>query len=263
VTPWGKPTKGRPRTRHNKSTDKLLSAAATRNNGDNTWRRSTWKGPFVDGYLLKKAEKSRGTGRNEIIKIWSRRSTILPQFVGLTFGVYNGHKFLPVLVTREHGRATSSASFSPTRQFHGHSTADKSAIEERMSKPHKGRPPRRERGAGRRETIRTSARKLNLVAQLIRGKDANKALAELMFSKRRIAVTVRKVLQAAIANAENNHQLDVDKLYVAEAHVGRSIHMRRFHARGRGRSAGIVKPFSHLTVIVRERASAATAEKSA
>jgi large subunit ribosomal protein L22 len=101
--------------------------------------------------------------------------------------------------------------------------------------------------------IRISPRKLNLVAQLIRGKDASKALADLTFSKRRIAGTVKKVLQAAIANAENNHQLDVDRLYVAEAHVGKSLHMRRFHARGRGRSASIVKPFSHLTVIVRER----------
>jgi large subunit ribosomal protein L22 len=102
-------------------------------------------------------------------------------------------------------------------------------------------------------TIRVSPRKLNLVAELIRGKDANKALAELTFSKRRIAGAVKKVLQAAIANAENNHQLDVDRLFVAEAHVGKSIMMRRFHARGRGKSAGIVKPFSHLTVVVRER----------
>jgi large subunit ribosomal protein L22 len=102
-------------------------------------------------------------------------------------------------------------------------------------------------------TIRVSPRKLNLVAELIRGKDAAKALAELTFSKRRIAGAVKKVLQAAIANAENNHQLDVDRLFVAEAHVGKSIQMRRFHARGRGRSAGIVKPFSHLTVVVRER----------
>ena len=80
--------------------------------------RSVWKGPFVDGYLLKKAEKSRGSGRNEIIKIWSRRSTILPQFVGLTFGVYNGHKFLPVLVT-ENMVGHKFGEFSPTRTFHG------------------------------------------------------------------------------------------------------------------------------------------------
>jgi large subunit ribosomal protein L22 len=108
--------------------------------------------------------------------------------------------------------------------------------------------------------IRISPRKLNLVAGLIRGKDASKALADLSFSKRRIAGTVRKVLQAAIANAENNHQLDVDRLFVAEAHVGKSLQMRRFHARGRGRSASIVKSFSHLTVIVRERDEKKSAE---
>ena len=108
--------------------------------------------------------------------------------------------------------------------------------------------------------IRISPRKLNLVAGLIRGKDASKALADLTFSKRRIAGTVKKVLQAAIANAENNHQLDVDRLFVAEAHVGKSLQMRRFHARGRGRSASIVKSFSHLTVIVRERDEKKSAE---
>jgi large subunit ribosomal protein L22 len=108
--------------------------------------------------------------------------------------------------------------------------------------------------------IRISPRKLNLVAGLIRGKDASKALADLSFSKRRIAGTVKKVLQAAIANAENNHQLDVDRLFVAEAHVGKSLQMRRFHARGRGRSASIVKSFSHLTVIVRERDEKKSAE---
>lgn len=87
--------------------------------------RSTWKGPFVDGYLLKKAEKARASGRNEIIKIWSRRSTILPQFVGLTFGVYNGRKFLPVLVT-ENMVGHKFGEFAPTRTFFGHS-ADKKA----------------------------------------------------------------------------------------------------------------------------------------
>ena len=82
--------------------------------------RSTWKGPFVDGYLLKKAEKGRGGGRNEIIKTWSRRSTIFPQFVGLTFGVYHGHKFIPVLVT-EHMIGHKLGEFAPTRMFRGHS----------------------------------------------------------------------------------------------------------------------------------------------
>ena len=86
--------------------------------------RSVSKGPFVDGFLLKKAEASRGTGRNEVIKIWSRRSTILPQFVGLTFGVYNGQKFLPVLVT-ENMVGHKFGEFSPTRVFHGHSSDKK------------------------------------------------------------------------------------------------------------------------------------------
>jgi len=85
--------------------------------------RSIWKGPFVDGYLLKKAETARDSGRKEVIKTWSRRSTILPQFVGLTFGVYNGHKFLPVLVT-EDMVGHHLGEFSPTRTYFGHS-ADK------------------------------------------------------------------------------------------------------------------------------------------
>ena len=87
--------------------------------------RSVWKGPFVDGYLLKKAEISRGSGRNDIIRTWSRRSTVMPQFVGLTFGVYNGRKFLPVLVT-ENMVGHKFGEFAPTRTFYGH-TADKKA----------------------------------------------------------------------------------------------------------------------------------------
>ena len=102
--------------------------------------------------------------------------------------------------------------------------------------------------------LRTSPRKLNLVAKAIRGKTASSALAELTFSRRRIAQDVKKVLQAAIANAENNHQLDVDRLFVKEATVGRAFVMKRFHTRGRGRSARVEKMFAHLTVIVRESA---------
>ena len=90
--------------------------------------RSVWKGPFVDEYLLRKAEKARATGRNDVIKIWSRRSTILPQFVGLTFGVYNGQKFIPVMVS-ENMVGHRFGEFSPTRQFHGHA-ADRKAKRE-------------------------------------------------------------------------------------------------------------------------------------
>ena len=100
--------------------------------------------------------------------------------------------------------------------------------------------------------LRTSPRKLNLVARTIRGKPAAAALAELTFSHRRIARDVKKVLEAAIANAENNHQLDVDRLYVKEATGGRAFVLKRFHTRGRGRSARVEKYFAHLTVVVRE-----------
>jgi large subunit ribosomal protein L22 len=100
--------------------------------------------------------------------------------------------------------------------------------------------------------VRTSPRKLNLVAQLIRGKKVSVALADLQFSRKRIAGEVRKTLQSAIANAENNHQLDVDNLIVAEAHVGKALVMKRFRPRARGRVGRIMKPFSNLTVVVRE-----------
>jgi large subunit ribosomal protein L22 len=101
--------------------------------------------------------------------------------------------------------------------------------------------------------IRTSAQKLNVVAQMIRGKTASAALASLTFCERRVAHEVKRVLQAAIANAENNHQLDVDRLVVSQATVGRALVMKRFHTRGRGRSSRIEKPFSNLTVIVSEQ----------
>ncbi len=105
--------------------------------------------------------------------------------------------------------------------------------------------------------LRISPQKLNLVAQLIRGKKVAKALADLQFSRKRIAKDVQKCLESAIANAENNHDLDVDDLIVAEAHVGKALVIKRFTPRGRGRSARIFKPFSHLTIVVRQVEAAA------
>jgi large subunit ribosomal protein L22 len=100
--------------------------------------------------------------------------------------------------------------------------------------------------------LRVSPQKLNLVAQLIRGKKVAVALADLEFSRKRIARDVRKCLESAIANAENNHDLDVDELVVAEAHVGKALVMKRFSPRARGRAGRIEKPFSNLTIVVRE-----------
>lgn len=100
--------------------------------------------------------------------------------------------------------------------------------------------------------FRTSPQKLNLVAQTIRGKNAGRALIDLEFSKRRVAQDVRKLLQSAIANAENNHGLDVDRLIVSEAHVGKTLKMKRFRARARGRAARIEKKLSNMTIVVKE-----------
>ena len=125
-----------------------------------------------------------------------------------------------------------------------------------MSKPKHPRTLAETEAQAITRNIRISPRKLNLVAGLIRNKPASQAVATLTFSKRRIAQQVKKTLESAIANAENNHQLDVDQLVVTQAEVGKSIVMRRFHARGRGRSARIEKFFSHLKIVVAERASA-------
>ena len=100
--------------------------------------------------------------------------------------------------------------------------------------------------------LRVSPQKLNLLAQLIRGKKVAAALADLQFSQKRIATEVKKCLESAIANAENNHDLDVDELVVAEAYVGKALVLKRFHPRGRGRMGKILKPFSNLTIVVRQ-----------
>ncbi len=217
--------------------------------------RSIWKGPFIDGYLLKKADAARGTGRSDVIKIWSRRSTILPQFVGLTFGVHNGHKHVPVAVTEEM-IGHKFGEFSPTRTFHGH-TADKKAkrVLIVMSKPATPRVLGDNEAKAVVRMLRVSPQKLNLLAQLIRGKKVSAALADLEFSRKRSSTEVRKALESAIANAENNHDLDVDDLVVGEAFVGRAMVMKRFSPRARGRAGRIEKPFSNLTIIVREVAA--------
>ena len=123
-----------------------------------------------------------------------------------------------------------------------------------MSKPKHPRSLADHQAEAVLRNVRISPQKLNLVAGLIRNQPASQAVATLTFSKRRIAVQVRKTLQSAIANAENNHQLDVDRLVVSRAEVGKSIVMRRFMARGRGRASRIEKWFSHLRIVVSEQA---------
>jgi large subunit ribosomal protein L22 len=122
-----------------------------------------------------------------------------------------------------------------------------------MSKPARPRKLAETEASAFARAMHVSARKLDLVAGSIRGLEASAALNELAFSRRRIARDVKRVLEAAIANAENNHQLDVDRLVVAEASVGRAFALKRFHARGRGRSARVEKHYANLRVVVRER----------
>jgi large subunit ribosomal protein L22 len=121
-----------------------------------------------------------------------------------------------------------------------------------MGKPKRERALKDNEARARTSVIRISPQKLNLVAGLIRGKKVATALADLTFSRKRIAGDVKKTLESAVANAENNHQLDVDSLVVAEAHVGKSLVLKRWTPRGRGRVGSIRKRFSHLTIVVRE-----------
>ena len=125
-----------------------------------------------------------------------------------------------------------------------------------MSKPSNKRREADNEAKAVLRTVRVSPRKLDLVAATIRGKKAASAVNELTFSKKRIAQDVKKALNSAIANAENNHQLDVDRLVVAEAYVGGSFKLKRFHARAKGRGVRVEKKWSNLTVVVRERAEA-------
>jgi large subunit ribosomal protein L22 len=121
-----------------------------------------------------------------------------------------------------------------------------------MSKPKNERALKDNEAKAVARMLRVSPQKLNLLAQLIRGKKVDRALADLECSRKRSATAVKKALESAIANAENNHSLDVDDLVVAEAHVGKALVMKRFHARARGRAGRVEKPFSNLTIVVRE-----------
>lgn len=131
-----------------------------------------------------------------------------------------------------------------------------------MSKSKSERRLPDDKAMARAKAIRTGTRKLNMVAASIRGMDVGAAMTQLSFEKRRVADEVKDVLQAAIANAENNHSLDVDRLFVSEAWSGRSFVMKRFRARARGRSASIQKPYSNLTIVLQERKEEAVKPKA-
>ena len=189
--------------------------------------RSVWKGPFVDAHVLKKAEKARESGRNEVIKIWSRRSTILPQFVGLTFGVYNGKKHIPVNVSEDMiGQKFGEYCADPhLLRACGRQESEAEVSHEQGKEPSP-------RGGERGDGGQPDAEDQPAEAEPRRRDDPQQAgrrrrSRDLTFSKKRVSDDVKKTLQSAIANAENNHGLDVDELVVAEAFVGKNMVLKR------------------------------------
>ena len=212
--------------------------------------RSIKKGPFVDGHLLKKVEsRARGNDKKPI-KTWSRRSTITPEFVGLTIAVHNGKQHIPVYVS-ENMVGHKLGEFALTRTFKGHS-ADKRRGRSRS--PHRQPARRAPSGSaatpekGRMmETTATSARRAavgpegRLVADKIRGLPVDRALNILAFSPKKGARIIKKVLESAIANAEHNDGADIDELKVKTIYVDKARDLRRFTARAKGRGNVIGK----------------------
>ena len=199
--------------------------------------RSLKKGPFVDHHLIKKVETA-GSSKKPI-KTWSRRSTILPEMIGFTIAVHNGKQHVPVLVN-ETWWATSSAnsqSPGPSRVMVATRRASKESMMEAKAIL---------------RTARISPQKARLVADQVRGLSAERAVNLLRFSDKKAAGMIRKVVESAIANAENNQGADIDLLKVKTIMVDEGPTLKRFMARAKGRGTRILKRTSHITVIVGE-----------
>ncbi len=211
VTPWGQPTRGF-KTRNNKRTNKWIVTRKAEEEIGRDMGRSLAKGPFVDDHLMKKVAAMNDKNEKKVVRTWSRRSTILPEFIGHTLAVHNGKKFIPVYVT-ENMVGHKLGEFSPTRVFKGHA-AKAAAGEDGEAGLRRSiwKPERKP------DIIRTSPQKARLVIDLIRGQKAGDAINILRTINKRIAPSIEKVLRSAIANAENrSNDVDVDKLMVTEA----------------------------------------------
>ena len=206
--------------------------------------RSLKKGPFCDDHLMKKVEELNKAGKKQVIKTWSRRSTIFPQFVEHTFAVYNGKEHLPVYVT-EDMVGHKLGEFVPTRKYGGHGDNDKKA------KRYGGNVIMEVKSTAK--TLRIPPRKARIVIDLIRGKDAAEAAAILKFTPNVAAEAVGKVLKSAVANAVNNHDMDEEKLYVKACYANEGVTLKRFMPRAKGSASAIHKRTSHITVVVDER----------
>ena len=205
--------------------------------------RSLKKGPFVDGHLMKKVDSAVANSDRRVLKTWSRRSTILPEMVGLTFAVHNGKKFVPVFVT-ENMVGHKLGEFSPTRTFHGHA-ADKKAKAAQTS----GRDMESKAIA---KFQRVSPRKTRLVARNVQGLGVEEAMNLLRFTPNKPAGVLYGVVKSALANASQLGGVDVDAMVVKEIVVNEGPSWKRFMPRAQGRATKIRKRTSHITVILAE-----------
>ena len=191
--------------------------------------RSVKKGPYVAESLMKKITALNEANDKKVVKTWSRSSVIFPEFVGHTIAVHDGRKHVPVYIT-EDMVGHKLGEFAPTRTFKGHAGSKAVA-----------------------KYVRIAPRKVRVVMDLIRGKNVAEAFAILKFTPKAGADVVEKVLKSAVANAENNFDMDVDKLYVKTAFVDQGPTLKRIHPRSRGQAFKILKRTSHVTVIVDEK----------
>ena len=202
--------------------------------------RSVKKGPFVQERLLARIHAMNESGKKTVVKTWSRASTIFPEMVGHTIAVHDGRKHVPVYVTEEMV-GHKLGEFAPTRTFRGHRGSEKSAAR-------KANADKRPRAIAK--YVRISSRKVKVVIDLIRGKSVAEAKAILAFTPKAASEPVLKVLNSAVANAENNLDMSADQLFVAEVFANQGPTLKRFRPRAQGRASRIRKRTSHITVIL-------------
>ena len=203
--------------------------------------RSIKKGPFVQAALLKHVEAMNASGKKQVIKTWSRASTIFPEFVGHTFAVHDGRKHVPVYVT-EDMVGHKLGEFVPTRTFKGHTGNSKLEREEHNME-----------ARAILRYARISPRKVSIVMDLIRNKPLDEALAILQYTPKAACEPLLKLVKSAAANAENNFNMDKNNLYVAECYVCPGPTLKRMMPRAQGRGYRILKRTSHMTVVLKEK----------
>ena len=219
--------------------------------------RSLKKGPFADASLLKKVDAMNAAGQKQVIKTWSRRSTIFPSFVGHTFAVHDGRKHVPVYVTEDmvghklgefvRTRKRRKEVKSKIRRFLAMAKGHRSQIKRERNAQKDTRP------SAKLSYARVSVQKACFVLDAIRGKDVTTALAILEYNPRYASSIIKKLLESAIANAENNNGMNVENLYIAECYADKGPTMKRVKPRAQGRAYRIEKRMSHITVVLDER----------